>query len=114
MSEQQNFDNLNAIADNNIRLSEQYRVARFAAGKAKYALDAILASKYSKGSIDLKIAYGKAIILLCSESEECLEYYKTYILERAKYKALERVIEANKDKLSINQSIFKYTLNQGG
>ena len=62
----------------------------------------------------MKHSYDKALLFLISEDIDVERYYDKMISEEQQYKGLERVIEAMNVHITLNQSIMKYTTNQGG
>lgn len=102
-------EGLNVLADKNIELAMAYSEARNDFADAKYALDIILSNAYATKEIDSKVAYEKALLLLMpgEKKKEVEQYYRVLLASESRYKGLERVIEANKDKLVLAMSLQK-------
>ena len=87
------------------RMSEQYEQYRTLAAENKLKFDYILASKlpdYYK--IKKNIGYDSARLLLLSEArEEEKTYDRLYHQNEAKYKALEKIIDAIREKIHLGK-----------
>lgn len=96
-----------------IQLANEYRKTRKLYADAKFFLDIRLAIKYKNKTLNRKLSYEKALIMLCEDSigqedeDVVLTAYKDFIEKEADYKGLERVIEANQNRLSLCQSLIK-------
>ena len=102
-------------ADKNIDLSQQYAESRHDHAEAKHNLDIIFASKLDqlrniRSNIGVEMGY---LMLLEMGIEGVEQYYGTMIRAEARYKGLERIIEARQAKLSLIQSLLKYRIKEG-
>jgi hypothetical protein len=97
------------IANKNIELSEKYQEIRRKYADSKIAVDSMLAVAYSDAQIDKKYSYDKALLLLLADqkTEEFQTYYNDLIKSEHEYKALEKVLTANSEKLILCQSLIK-------
>lgn len=105
------------LADENISYAQQYYEARKKSSIAKKNLDLILATKLPElRKKRSNIGYEMALIHLLEDGDmEIQHYYETFITETDHYKALERLIEAVKTKISFAQSVMKWVKeNEGG
>lgn len=102
---------LNELANKTIELAGEYRRSRQLYSKARLSLDLILASKYRHKTLERKISYEKALIMLLADEKENVDevrgYYETMIKSEADYKGLEKVLEAHQNKISLSQSLIK-------
>lgn len=100
---------LHELADKQIELAQQYSEARTKAGEAKKDLDILLAAVFS--AIRQKKAnagYETSLIILMEDNKIARELYEEMVSNTAKYKGLERLIEAYQGKISLAQSVMKY------
>lgn len=97
-----------------IKFAELYHNARTGHAQAKIAINAILASKYLKKEMEVKLAYEKALIMLVAESgEEVKGYYESMLQNEAEYKGLEKILEARQARISLSQSLIKNKVKNG-
>lgn len=94
----------------------EYAKHREEAGNAKKDLDILLASKYLSDfrSVKKNLGYEMSILMLIEAEPTARAIYATYITSEAKYKGLERIIDAYQSKLSFIQSVLKYQLKGEG
>lgn len=89
--------------------AKDYETCRIAHGKAKQAIDLLLAANYKKIRADKKNAgYETSLIMLMEDSQAARGFYKDMIENEAKYKSLEKILEAINAEISFNQSVMKY------
>jgi hypothetical protein len=96
------------IAQKKEERSEEYATERINYTQAKLKFDYILASKF-KEYIQTKrnIGYDTARLLLLSEAdEEVLAYDTAYHLSEARYKGLEKVIDAMTEKIQLGKKLI--------
>lgn len=98
----------------NIDLAYTYLKSRRAYGDAKRVLFLSLAHAYKEGTIDRKLSFEKQILEIASRSSESMAHYETMLKEEEHYKGLEKVLDSVANHISLNQSIMKYTSQQGG
>jgi hypothetical protein len=101
------------LTDELINQSMSYNLARIKSAEAKRDLDILLASKYLTAfrSIKSNLGYEMALLMLVeAEGEVGRELYSTYLTETARYKGMERILDAVQAKVSFFQSIMKYEL----
>lgn len=108
MLDKHEIDRINEVARKNIENSRNYLEARKISAEAKFNLDVLIADGYRTGSIDKKMAYEKAQVIVGNQSPENQATWKEYSLAVAAFKGLERVIDANQSQLSLAQSMMKY------
>ena len=103
------------LCDDEIKYSQTYKVHRILAAEAKVKIDIILASKITAlRAKKSNLGYEMAIIMLMENNEEIQDYYRLMVENTAKYKSLEKMIEAIKSKISYAQSVMKYQKEHGG
>ena len=107
-------DILRKDSQENIDLAYDYLKSRRAYGDAKRSLLISLANAYKDGSIDRKLSFEKQMLEISSRSTESLAHYEAMLKEEEHYKGLEKVLDAVANHISLNQSIMKYTSQQGG
>lgn len=101
---------LRPIVEEQIKRAREYATCRTKAAEAKKNLDILLAAKFLKFRTAKKnVGYETSLIMLMEDSEEARDLYKTMIANEAKYKSLEKIIEALQSKISLGQSIMRYT-----
>ena len=86
----------------------EYAEARMSSGKAKKELDTLLVASLS----DLRasksnLGYDMAILMLCEKNEVARGIYGTLLEQTARYKGLDKIIEAIKSQIMLYQSIWK-------
>lgn len=100
---------LSKVADEQVEIAKQYEKARKKSGLAKTQLDLILTSKLRELRSDKKnLGVEMAILMLMEEDAVARDLYKEYMDEEAKYKGLERILDAYASKLITEQAIMKY------
>jgi len=100
---------LKTLADEQIKRSRDYEKCRTLAGKAKSDLDILLAAKFSTiRAAKSNVGYEAALVMLMEGNTTAQGLYREMIENTAKYKSLERIIEALGAKISLCQSIMKY------
>ena len=103
---------LNKLADKHIELSEQYEQARTKAGDAEAELDILMVPHLEAiRAIKSNAGYTMSVLMFLETSEVAKALYKEKVASTARYKGLERIIEALKSKISLNQSIMKYVVD---
>ena len=88
-----------------------YEDCRTKAGKAKADIDILLAGQI--GNFRMKkanLGYEMALLMLMEENPVAQELYRQMEENTAKYKSLERIIDAISSTITLYQSIMKYTL----
>lgn len=100
------------LTNEQIVKAKEYCEFREKAAKAKIALDVLLASKYLKAFRTEKknVGYDMALLMLLEKEPNLQQYYDDYHTFTAKYKGLEKVLDAMHSKVSFHQSIMKYEL----
>ena len=100
---------LHKLADQQITLAKQYLEARTKAGEAKKDLDILLAAVFSaiRGK-KANAGYEVSLIMLMEDNKVARELYEEMVSNTAKYKGLEKVLNAYQDKISLSQSVMKY------
>ena len=99
------------LANESIKLAKQYEVARSSAGKARADIDLLLTAHFNQiRSQKSNVGYDLAILMLIDIVPEAGEIYRTLQIQTAKYRGLEKIIDAYKTKISLQQSIMKYQL----
>lgn len=102
---------LKELADQQIDFAKQYMTAREQAGKAKSDLDILLASRFlSIRTAKKNVGYEAALIMLMETDIVAQKLYQTMTENTAKYKGLEKLIEALQSKISLAQSVMRYTV----
>jgi hypothetical protein len=101
---------ISKLADDLIIYSAKYSESRKIASESKIKLDIILASRLSElRKKRSNIGYEMALIHLLEDDDgEIRGYYEKFVKETDHYKALERVIDALKTKISFAQSVMKW------
>lgn len=99
-------------ANETIRIANEYRSVRKQWADAKLLLDCELALKYASNEVPTKLAYEKALVLIYQEAftsgkQEIVKAYKDYVRMEADYKGLEKVLDANQNRISLCQSLIK-------
>jgi hypothetical protein len=101
-------DMLRDVAGKQVKLAEQYLEARKAAGEAKISLDLILTSKLKEIRKNKPNAgYEMAILMLCEDSFEARDYYESLVINEARYKGLERLLDAHASRIMLEMAILK-------
>ena len=99
----------NQIIDEQIKLSREYALYREAAARAKQSLDILLAASFASFRKEKSnLGYEAALIMLMEDNEEAMILYKELKENEAKYKGLEKILEALQAKVSFGQSVMKY------
>lgn len=107
------IDRINNVAQVNIKNSQDYLEARKKAARAKYTLDVIIAKAYKDKTVDPKMAYEKAQVVIGNMSPENQATYKEMSDSVAHFKGLERVIDANQSQIMLAQSIMRNYKDNG-
>ncbi len=96
------------LGQERINLSREYYEYLEQSYEAKRKLDTLLASKL-KDIRERKsnVGYDMAILMLMEDSEDAVAYNKDWKDNQAKYKGLEKIIEAIGSQVSLFQSIWK-------
>lgn len=94
-------------AQETVELSDQYKNSRTTYATAKIALDLALAKAFDAGEIKETLSYDKALLKLVETDEGLKAEYEVMIGEEANYKGLEKVIDARKHYISLQQSMIK-------
>lgn len=100
---------LSKVADQQIKVAEEYALARKEAGDAQASLDLLVAAELStlrgqKKNLGIEMAR----LMLIEESLAARSFYEQWIKKEAIYKGLEKILEARASKISLEQSIMKY------
>lgn len=100
---------LQKLTDDHIAFAEEYRIARLKAAKAKEQFYIILTSllpeiRKQKRNIGLEMANIEAMRM----NDMAKQLWGEWQEEEAKYKGLEKLIEAIRSKISLSQSIMKW------
>lgn len=104
---------LKAFARETVAFADEYAEARMAYAVAKLKMDSRLVDAYASNRKDPKmgiketLSIDKAYIKVTIDNEEAKEEYKQMINEQENYKGLEKVLEARKNFVSLNQSLLK-------
>ena len=106
---------LQKLTDDHIAFAEEYRIARIKASKAKEQFYIIFSSilpeiRKEKRNIGQEMAIIEAIRI----HEVAKDLWRDWQKYEAEYKGLEKLIEALKSKISLNQSIMKWAAEKGG
>jgi len=105
---------LKELSDEQIKRAKDYEKARALTGEAKSELDILLAAKFSDfRSAKKNLGYETSLIMLMEDNLVARELYREMIENEARYKSLERIIEAIGAKISLCQSIMKYVRENG-
>lgn len=100
---------LSTLAEEQIKCARDYMEARKKAGKAKGELDILLvASLKSIRERKSNVGYDMAKLMLCEDNETARGLYKEEITQTARYKGLEKIMEALQSRISLDQSVMKY------
>ena len=96
------------LAQKQIQYATEYYKARIKAGRAKKELDTLLVAILS----DLRasksnLGYDMAVLMLCERNEVARGIYGTLLEQTARYKGLDKIIEAYKSQIMLYQSIWK-------
>lgn len=101
-------DEVVGLAQKQTEIATEYAKARREAGHAKRQLDtllvAILGDLRAKKS---NLGYDMAILMLCENNELAMGIYGELIEQTAKYKGLDKIIEAIRNQVSLYQSIWR-------
>jgi len=93
------------------RLSEDYAKARYNAVKAQVDFEVLLTSRLPAFRAERStIGYEMACLRLVEESPDAAELYRNWKELEARYKGLERILEANMAIMSYEQSRMKYNI----
>ena len=100
---------LRDIAKAQADLALEYCKHRTLAGEAKTALDIILAAnlpaiREEKSNVGIEMAY----LMLLEYAPESKELFRTWQNNEAKYKGLERLMDARASRIMMEQSIMKW------
>ena len=97
------------LTDERIIKAREYKDYRFKAAQAKVDLDIMLAAELSEfRAKKSNVGYDMAILMLMEKDAHAADLHRKYVENRAKYKALEKIIDAIQSKLSFHQSIMRY------
>lgn len=100
---------LSVLADKQIQLANNYCEARQKAGSAKSDLDILLAAELCNiRGRKSNVGYEMAVLMLMETNQAAQDLHKEIETQTAKYKSLEKMIEAVKTKILLEQSIMKY------
>ena len=94
------------IANKNIELSKLYETVKRDHSESQIYFDLKLAGFYRKELIETKIAYEKAILLLVIAPED-ETMYKKLITAQHHAKSIEKIMNANSEKLMLSMSLIK-------
>lgn len=99
---------LREIADEQVRCADEYSEARRLAGEAEVSLNIILAAnlkniRAQKRNVGIEMAH----LMLCEDNEEAKRLYMEWKTNEARYKGLEKLLEARSAKLIFEQSLMK-------
>jgi len=97
------------LADKQIELCKEYQKERERAGKNKCDLDILLIAKLPEiRQQKPNVGYDMAILMLLEIEVEARAIYREMCDATAKYKGLEKLIDAHQSNISLEQSIMKY------
>lgn len=100
---------LSKLANSQIHFAGMYQKSREKAGKAKAELDTLLAANLlSIRERKSNVGYEMALLMLMENNKVAKNLYQEMIEEKARYKGLEKMIEALQSKISLAQSQMKY------
>lgn len=101
-------EELREIAVKQIENAQAYAIARLKAGQAESDLKILLTAslKALRGN-KKNLGVEMACLMLCEDNEVARELLKIWTVEEAKYKGLERLLEAYSSKLIMEQSLMK-------
>ncbi len=86
----------------------EYAKARMKAGRAKKELDTLLVAILSDlRASKANLGYDMAVLMLCERNEVARDIYGTLLEQTARYKGLDKIIEAIKTQILLYQSIWK-------
>jgi hypothetical protein len=99
---------LRRIADEQVVLCKKYSEFRRKAGINKMNLELLLVTKINiirdqKPNVGIDMAY----LMLMDIEPEAKAYYRAWQSAEAEYKAIEKLIDANAGRISMEQSIMK-------
>jgi len=101
----QDSNELMTLANKNIELSKEYAEIKRDQGTAQVYFGLKLANLYKEGG-ETKTAYDKIILTLII-SEEDNKKYRELIMSEYHAKALEKIMNANSEKLMLSMSLIK-------
>jgi len=105
---------LKEVADEQIKRARDYEKARTVAGKAKSDLDILLAAKFSTiRAAKSNVGIEAALVMLMENNTVAQHLYREMIENEAKYKSLERIIDALDSKVKLGQSLMRYERENG-
>ena len=105
----------NAIADSLVRYAEEYGKARTKSARAKVDFEILLTARMPELMEKKKNAgFDTLCLMLISIDESAKELYDDWKYSEARYKSLERLIDANQTKISFLQSALKHEQMMGG
>ena len=94
------------LANKNIELSKLCETVKRDHSEAQIYFDIKLAKFYQKELIETKIAYEKAVLLLVIGPEDEV-MYKKLVTAQHHAKAVEKIMNANSEKLMLSMSLIK-------
>lgn len=100
---------LSVLADQQIKNAQDYFESRRKAGDALAALDLLVTAELpALRSQKKNIGIDMARLMLMEENLAAREFFKEWQEMEARYKGLEKLLEAYASKISLEQSIMKY------
>lgn len=100
------------LADSLVEYATTYEQIRTKAGKAKSELDIMLVAHLTSiRSRKSNVGYDMALLMLMEMSKEAQAIYQEMTELTNQYKGVEKIIDAIKSKISLEQSIMKYAID---
>lgn len=106
-----NTQEINVVIHTVGRLSEEYSTARRSSVKARVDFEILLVSRMAEFRAESKgRGYDMSCLRLLEGDEEAQGLYRVWKEEESRYKGLERIIEANREKIMWGKKIMDNNL----
>ena len=110
-----NIQEGDAIADNLVKYANEYGKARTKAARAKIDFEILLTARMPElMGMKKNAGFDTLCLLLISIDESAKTLYDEWKYSEARYKSLERLLDANTTKISYMQSVLKHEMMMGG
>ena len=104
-----------AITDSLVKYANEYGKARTKAARAKIDFEILLTARLPELMEKKKNAgYDSLCLLLISVDESAKDLYDEWKYAEARFKSLERLLDANTTKISYMQSVMRHELQMSG